>query len=122
MLCLPDSGTADARMVRDYFGMHRHEWEDTGEIVFHLPYGEWIRLFRRCGFTVEDLIEIQPPEVWRCGRRRLREPRMGTPLAKRGDLESPTIMRPRILLDGLARPVVAGRDPLRWNGSGPGGE
>ena len=24
--------------------------------------GEWIRLFRRSGFRVEDLIEVQPPE------------------------------------------------------------
>ena len=24
-------------------------------------YGEWIRLFRRSGFVIEDLIEVQPP-------------------------------------------------------------
>src|SRR5436305_8630345 len=47
------------RLVNDYFGMRRLEWED--EVDFQLTYGEWIRLFRRSGFVVEDLIETQPP-------------------------------------------------------------
>ncbi|MDQ2713387.1 MAG: class I SAM-dependent methyltransferase [Chloroflexota bacterium] len=46
-------------LINDYFGMHRLEWED--EVDFQLPYGEWIRLFRRTSFAVEDLIETQPP-------------------------------------------------------------
>ena len=45
-------------LINDYFGMRRFEWED--EVDFQLPYGEWIRLFRRAGFVVEDLIETQP--------------------------------------------------------------
>ena len=45
-------------LMNDYFGMHRFEWEN--EVDFQLPYGEWIRLFRRSGFIVEDLIETQP--------------------------------------------------------------
>ncbi len=45
-------------LVNDYFGMHRFDWDD--EVNFQLPYGEWIRLFRRSGFLVEDLIETQP--------------------------------------------------------------
>jgi ubiquinone/menaquinone biosynthesis C-methylase UbiE len=48
------------RLVNDYFGMRCLEWED--EVDFQLPYGEWIRLFRRVGFVVEDLIEVQPLE------------------------------------------------------------
>src|SRR6266581_1292914 len=47
-------------LVNDYFGMRCLEWED--EVDFQLTYGEWIRLFRRSGFVVEDLIEPQPPE------------------------------------------------------------
>jgi SAM-dependent methyltransferase len=47
-------------LQRPYFGMKGGEDEDTW--VFQLPYGEWIKLFRRCGFTIEDLIEIQPDE------------------------------------------------------------
>jgi len=46
------------RLVRDYFGMERIE--DDVQVIYQLPYGEWIRLFRQHGFTVEDLIEIQP--------------------------------------------------------------
>ena len=44
-----------------YFGMHRLE-EGDGPILFNLPYGEWIRLFRANGLEIEDLIEMQPPE------------------------------------------------------------
>ena len=50
-----------ARLQRDYFGLHRWDDED-GSVTFMLPYGEWIRLFRRSGFVVEDLVEIRPPE------------------------------------------------------------
>ena len=47
-------------LVRDYFGMH--EASDGEYVNFMLPYGDWIRLFRRSGFIVEDLIEIRAPE------------------------------------------------------------
>ncbi|MDI3281722.1 class I SAM-dependent methyltransferase [Polyangium sp. 15x6] len=47
-------------LVNDYFDMK--PWEDLdGATSFQLPYGEWIRLFRRSGFVVEDLVEIRPP-------------------------------------------------------------
>lgn len=44
----------------NYFEQHR--FEDSTSVVFSLPYGQWIALFRRCGFTVEDLIELRAPE------------------------------------------------------------
>jgi ubiquinone/menaquinone biosynthesis C-methylase UbiE len=47
------------RLHNDYFGLHRLEWPD--EVDFQLPYGEWIRLFRRNHLIVEDLIEPQAP-------------------------------------------------------------
>ncbi len=48
-------------LVNDYFGMS--PWEEAdGGTAFQLPYGEWIRLFRRSGLVVEDLVEIRPPE------------------------------------------------------------
>jgi hypothetical protein len=31
-------------------------------VEFHLTHGEWIRRLRACGFRVEDLIEVRPPE------------------------------------------------------------
>jgi ubiquinone/menaquinone biosynthesis C-methylase UbiE len=48
------------RLINDYFGMRRFEWED--EVNFQLTYGDWIRLFRSSGFVVEDLIETRPAE------------------------------------------------------------
>lgn len=57
-----ESQPAGDRLLRPYFGMHRFEWPDTTAVEFHLGYGDWIRLLRRCGFEVVDLIEIQPPE------------------------------------------------------------
>ena len=53
--------TFSDRLQRDYFGMHRWETPE-GSVEFMLPIGEWIRLFRRSGFVIEDLIEVQPSE------------------------------------------------------------
>ena len=54
----PDAEHAGDRLVLDYFGMHALDEGDV--VIFQLPYGEWIRLFRANGFTVEDLIEPRP--------------------------------------------------------------
>ncbi len=51
--------TLERRLINDYFGMSRVEWEESVE--YYLPYGEWIRLFRQNGLSVEDLIETQAP-------------------------------------------------------------
>jgi len=62
MLCAPDAEDEPAtdRLLRDYFGMHRFEWPDDPSVEFHLGYGDMIRLLRRCGFEVEDMIEVRP--------------------------------------------------------------
>jgi hypothetical protein len=57
---LDDAERASDRLVRDYFGMHRIDAVD--EVVFQLPYGEWIRLFRANGCAVLDLIEPRPAD------------------------------------------------------------
>ena len=65
MLCVPDTeaeGAADERLKRDYFGLHRLEWPDSDGVEFNLGYGDWIRLLRRSGFEIEDLIELRPAE------------------------------------------------------------
>ena len=64
MLCAPDAEDEPAtdRLLRDYFGMHRFEWPDDQSVEFHLGYGDMIRLLRRCGFEVEDMIEVRPRE------------------------------------------------------------
>ena len=62
MLCWNDAEERmDTRLQLDYFGLHRLE-DDDGLVQFELPYGEWIRLFRRSGFLIEDLLEVRPPE------------------------------------------------------------
>jgi SAM-dependent methyltransferase len=62
LICWDDERDTVSRELRlDYFGLHRLEDED-GLVQFHLPYGEWIRLFRENGLVVEALREVQPPE------------------------------------------------------------
>jgi SAM-dependent methyltransferase len=58
-----DAGVAAGdRLRRPAFGMYRVEWPGDAGVEFHLSHGDWIRLLRRSGFEIEDLIEIQAPE------------------------------------------------------------
>jgi SAM-dependent methyltransferase len=63
-LCIPEGGEhPTSELGGNYFEMHELRYlEDSGEISveFQLPMGEWIRLFRRHGFTIEDLVETRP--------------------------------------------------------------
>ena len=66
MLCVPDDENlpAEDQLLRPYFGMHRFEWPGDISVEFHLGHGDWIRLLRRHGFEVLDLIELRPgPEA-----------------------------------------------------------
>jgi SAM-dependent methyltransferase len=60
ILCLPDVGQAEERLVRPQFGMGRFEWPGEG-VEYHLAHGDWISLLRRSGFQVENLVELQAP-------------------------------------------------------------
>jgi SAM-dependent methyltransferase len=65
MLCSSETdedAPVDARLVRDYFGMHRFEWSKDGSVEFHLGYGDWVRLLRANDFQIENLLELRPPE------------------------------------------------------------
>ncbi len=65
MLCVNDDENVPAspELVRDYFGMFRFEFPDSGgSVEFHLGYGDWIRLLKANSFEIENLIELQPPE------------------------------------------------------------
>lgn len=55
-----DEDRVDERLHVNYFEDVR--FEDASLVNFSLPYGQWIALFRRCGFTIEDLIELRAPE------------------------------------------------------------
>jgi SAM-dependent methyltransferase len=62
-VCFP-LGDPDAAVSRTLqqpmFGARSFDWGD-GTIDFQLPHGEWIALFRRHGFEIEALVELQPP-------------------------------------------------------------
>src|SRR5215469_16307094 len=63
-LCMLEDGPVTDRLVRDLFGLHRVVRRGTSGSeyrLFALPHGEWIRLLRRCGMVVEDMIEVQVP-------------------------------------------------------------
>jgi SAM-dependent methyltransferase len=53
-------GKTDDRLHSDYFGLRK--FEDDDHVEFQLNHGEWIRLFRKSGLNIEDLIELQAPE------------------------------------------------------------
>ncbi|MHB1241959.1 MAG: class I SAM-dependent methyltransferase [Gaiellaceae bacterium] len=62
ILCSPDVGQAEDRLLRPQFGMHRFQWPEGG-VEFHLGHGEWIRLLRENGFEILDLVELQAPDT-----------------------------------------------------------
>jgi SAM-dependent methyltransferase len=65
MLTMPDEeAPATEVLQRDHFGMHRFVWPDdeNAGVEFHIPHGKMIRLLRRTGFDVEDLVEIRAPD------------------------------------------------------------
>ena len=55
----PSRGVIDNRLHSDYFGLRRVD-EVDGAASFVLGYGDWIRLFRKHGLVVEDLVEPRP--------------------------------------------------------------
>jgi SAM-dependent methyltransferase len=60
VLCFQDEDIPPTNELRrPYFGMHEFEWPGEESTEFHLGYGDWIRLLRRSGFEVLDLIEVQ---------------------------------------------------------------
>jgi SAM-dependent methyltransferase len=64
-LCVPeeDGLAASDRLLRPAFGMYRIEWPGEAGVEFHLSHGDWLRVLRRSGFEIEDLIEVQAPEA-----------------------------------------------------------
>jgi SAM-dependent methyltransferase len=61
-LCMPeeDGVAASNRLLRPAFGLARIEWPGASGVEFHLSHGEWIRLLRRVGFAIEELVEVRP--------------------------------------------------------------
>jgi SAM-dependent methyltransferase len=65
VLCEPEEEDVAAtdRLLRPAFGLYRVEWPGESGVEFHLSHGDWIRLLRRSGFEIEDLIEVRPAEA-----------------------------------------------------------
>jgi SAM-dependent methyltransferase len=61
ILCAPDVGQTQDRLMRPQFGMHRFEWPGEDGVEFHIAHGDMIRLLRANGFELLDLVEIQAP-------------------------------------------------------------
>jgi ubiquinone/menaquinone biosynthesis C-methylase UbiE len=55
----PAVDAVTTRLAADYFGLAT--LDDGQSVEYQLPYGEWIRLFRRHQLVVEDLIELRAP-------------------------------------------------------------
>ncbi len=62
MLCMPDTGKVSDRLQRAQLGMHRFDWtDDDPGVEFHLGHGDLVRLLRRVGFEILDLVELFAP-------------------------------------------------------------
>lgn len=62
VLCSPEEEEpARQELLRPYFGLYRVEWPGEDGVEFHLGYGDWIRVLRANGLSVENLIELQAP-------------------------------------------------------------
>ncbi|HVH29715.1 MAG TPA: class I SAM-dependent methyltransferase [Vicinamibacterales bacterium] len=56
----PASNTVAPKLTSNYFSLSA--FDDGASVEYQLPYGEWIRLFRRHELDVEDLIELRAPD------------------------------------------------------------
>ena len=92
-LCVPaeDDSAAGDRLLRPAFGMYRIEWPTDDSVEFHLSHGDWIRLLRRCGFEIEDLVELRA-EADATTTYPYVTLEVGAQLAKRRSMEGPQML------------------------------
>ena len=64
IVCMPDEGKIEERLVRSHFELGRMQWpgEDEG-VEYHLGHGDMLRLLRETGFEVVGLWELHAPET-----------------------------------------------------------
>jgi len=63
-LCEPQEGMVGETLLRPQAGMYRIAWPGEDGEEYGLSHGTWIRLLRRHGFEVLDLVELYaPPEA-----------------------------------------------------------
>ncbi len=64
LLCVcwnPETDALDDRLHENSFELGRARDSEDEMVIWQLGYGDWIRLFRRHGLVVEDLVELRPP-------------------------------------------------------------
>jgi SAM-dependent methyltransferase len=93
----------------DYFDMRSDP--DEVSAVFQLPYGEWVRVFRRAGFLIEDLIELRPP----AGARTTYEDYEDVDLARRWPVEQIWRLRKTTPATGRLVGVAEAAAILGWD-------
>jgi SAM-dependent methyltransferase len=63
ILCSPDEGKVEERLMRPHSDLGRIEWPGDDEgVEYYLPHGEMIRVLRKNGLEVEALHERLAPE------------------------------------------------------------
>jgi hypothetical protein len=69
ILCVPEENglAAGDRLLRLVCGMSRIEWPGEPGVEFHRSHRDWLRVLRRSGFELEDLIGVQEPEAGTTG-------------------------------------------------------
>ena len=60
-LCMPDTGQATDRLLRDQHGLREVTYPSDDGVEFHLAHGDWIATLARHGFTVDALHELYAP-------------------------------------------------------------
>ncbi|HEX2287711.1 MAG TPA: class I SAM-dependent methyltransferase [Gaiellaceae bacterium] len=63
IVCMPDEGKIEERLVRSQFELRRMQWsgEDEG-VTYHVGHGEMLALLHETGFEVVGLRELRAPE------------------------------------------------------------
>jgi SAM-dependent methyltransferase len=59
-LCEPVTGPVGPTLLRPQRSMHHIDWPEHEGTEYGLSHGDWLRLLRRHGFEVLDLIELYP--------------------------------------------------------------
>jgi ubiquinone/menaquinone biosynthesis C-methylase UbiE len=63
-ICMPDEDNKPIthHLQRPQFAPWEVEWEGYEGVEYHLSHGDWIRVLRENGFTLDALHELRPPE------------------------------------------------------------
>jgi SAM-dependent methyltransferase len=63
IVCMPDEGKIEERLVRSQFELRRMQWPGEDEdVTYHLAHGEMLALLHETGFEVVGLWELRAPE------------------------------------------------------------